>query len=105
MLQLQPLRGLAGRGMCWNTSVDLSADPAVAHAELEKARQHLAEQAKAIGTEKHRLDSTVREYNAAHGIVPRVIEPVVLEKLRIFGRAVGKELAGSEHPVASGHVP
>ena len=88
-----------------NTPVDRNADLAVAHAELEKARLHLAEHAKAIGTEKRRLEATVREYNSTHGIVPRVIEPAVLEELRISGRAVGKELAWSEHPAASGLVP
>ena len=42
-----------------NTPVDLSADPAVSHAELEKARQHLAEQVKVIGTKKRQLKATV----------------------------------------------
>ena len=57
----------------------------MAHAELEKAHQHLAEQAKVIGTEKHRLEATVQEYNAAHGIVPRVIDPAILDELHISG--------------------
>ena len=68
-----------------NTLVDLSADLAVAHTELEKARQQLAEHAKSIGAEKGRLEATIREYNAAHGVGPRVIEPVVLEELHISG--------------------
>ena len=66
-----------------NTPVDRSADLDVAHAELEKARQHLAEHAKSIDAEKRRLEATVWEYNATHGIVPRVIEPAVLEDLRV----------------------
>ena len=42
-----------------NTPVDLTADLAVAHAELEKARQQLAKHAKSIGTEKRQLEATV----------------------------------------------
>ena len=38
-------------------------------------------------------------------MVPRVIEPAVLEELRVSGRAVGKELAGNEQPAASGLIP
>ena len=47
--------GPSGARHVLNKPVDLSADPAVAHAELEKARRHLAEQAKVIGTEKRRF--------------------------------------------------
>ena len=68
-----------------STPVDCSADPAMAHAELEKARQQLAKRSKSIDAEKRRLKATVREYNAEHGIAPRVIEPAVLEELRISG--------------------
>ena len=68
-----------------STPVDRSADLAVAHAELEKAHQQLAERAKSIEAEKRRLEATVREYNVAHAATPRVIEPAVLEDLRISG--------------------
>ena len=51
------------------------------------------------------MEAAVREYNAAHGIVPRVIAPAVLEELRVAGRAVGRELARPEPPAASGHIP
>ena len=88
-----------------STPVERSADLAAAHAELEKARQQLAECAKSIDAEKHRLEATVREYNAAHAAAPRMIEPAVLEGLRISGRAVGHELAGTERPAASGLGP
>ena len=88
-----------------NTPIDHSADLAVAHAELEKARQHLAEHAKSIDAEKRQLEAIVREYNTTHGIAPGVIEPAVLEELRISGRAVGHELVGTERPAASGLGP
>ena len=88
-----------------STPVDHNADLAVAHAELEKVHQQLAERAKSIEAEKRKLEATVREYNAAHARAPRVIEPAVLEDLRISGRAVGRELAGTEQPAASGLGP
>ena len=88
-----------------NTPVDHTADLAVAHADLEKARQQLAERAKSIDAEKCRLEATVQECNVAHGATPRVIEPAVLEDLRISGRAVGRELMGTEKPAASGLDP
>ena len=53
----------AGPSGVWNvlnTPVDRNADLEVAHAELEKARQHLAEHAKSIGAKKCRLEATVR---------------------------------------------
>ena len=68
-----------------STPVDRSIDLAVAHAELEKARQQLAERAKSIDAEKRRLEATVRKYNVAHGAASCVIEPAVLEDLRISG--------------------
>ena len=88
-----------------STPVERGADPVLAHAELEKACQQLAERAKSIDVEKRRLEATVREYNAAHVVAPRVIEPAILEDLRISGRAVGRELAGTEQPAASGPAP
>ena len=42
-----------------STPVDRSADLVVAHAELEKALQQLAERAKSIEAEKRRLEATV----------------------------------------------
>ena len=68
-----------------STPVERGADLTLAHAKLEKARQQLAESAKSIDAEKRRLEATVREYNAAHVAAPRVIEPAVLEDLRISG--------------------
>ena len=78
------------------TLMDLDSDPVVAHAELEKTRQRLAAQADIINTEKRRLEAVVREYNAAHDIFPRAIDPAVIEELCVTGRAVGKELAECE---------
>ena len=69
------------------TPVDLDSDPAVAHAEPEKTRQRLAAQADIINTEKRRLKAVVREYNAAHDIVPCAIDPAVIEELRVIDRA------------------
>ena len=83
-----------------STPVERGANLTLAHAELEKARQRLAERAKSVDAEKHRLEATVREYNAAHAVAPRVIEPTVLEDLHVSGRAVGRELAGTEQPAA-----
>ena len=88
-----------------STPVERNADLAVAHAELEEARKKLAERAQSVGAEKRRLEAMVREYNAAHTAAPWVVQPAVLEELRVSGRAVGRELAGTERPEASGLGP
>ena len=63
------------------TPVNLNADPAQAHAELEKCRLALAGKAEHVLAEERRLGAITREYNAAHGVQPRAVEPVVLENL------------------------
>lgn len=89
----------------WRTPVDLDSDPAVAHAELEKTRQHFTVQEDILNTEQRRLDVVVREYNAAHGIVPCTIDPAMLEELCLTGREVGQDLTGDSRPAASCIIP
>src|ERR1041384_6297664 len=83
------------------TPVELNSDPATALAELERTHIALAEQRDRMDTEKRRLETTVREYNAAHGVRQRTIPPPVMEELRVAGREVGRELGGAQQPAAS----
>src|ERR1041384_495004 len=81
--------------------VELNSDPATALAELEKTRIALAEQRDRMEADKHLLEATVQEYNAAHGVRQRTIPPPVMEELRAVGREVGRELGGAQQPAAS----
>ena len=83
------------------TPVELNSDLAMALAELEKTRIALAEQRDRMEADKRRLEATVREYNAAHGVRQRTILPPVMEELRAAGREVGRELGGAQQPAAS----
>ena len=77
------------------TPVELNSDPPTALAELEKTHIALEEQRDRMDAEKRRLEATVREYNAAHGVRQRNIPPPVMEELRATSREVGKELGGA----------
>ena len=83
------------------TPVELNSDPATALAELERTRIALAEQRDRVEADKCRLEATVREYNAAHGVRQRTIPPPVMEELRVVGREVGRELGGDQRPATS----
>src|SRR4051812_23667882 len=76
-----------------STPVGLHADSAVAQADLEKVRQALKEKSDRIDAERRRMEASVREYNAAHGIGQRVIPPPVIEELRAAGRDTTREIA------------
>ena len=84
-----------------HTPVELNSDPAMALAELEKTRIALAEQRDRMEADKRRLEATVQEYNAAHGVRQRTIPPPVMEELHAAGREVGRELGGAQQPVTS----
>src|SRR3954465_12706722 len=68
---------------------------------MEKTRIALAEQRDRMEADKRRLEATVREYNAAHGVSKRTIPPPVMEELRAAGREVGRELGGAQQPTVS----
>jgi len=85
-----------------STPGDRSADLAVAHAELERASQQLAERTNLVDAEKRRLEATIREYNAALIAALRVVEPAVFEEFLFFGRAGGHEPLWTKHLAASG---
>src|SRR4051812_38599788 len=79
--------------------VNLNTDPALAHAELEKSRLHLAGQVDLVHAEERRLGAITQEYNTAHNIEPCAVDPMVLEEPRVTGRAVGNEIARAAQPV------
>ena len=58
----------------------------------------MAGDAEHVLAEKRRLELMTREYNDAHAIQRRPIEPAVLEDLRSRGRAVHQQLSGQEQP-------
>src|SRR3954469_19814053 len=80
------------------TPVSMAGNPEQIHANLEKARLILAGDAEHVLAEKRRLELITREYNAAHAVQRRPIEPAVLEDLRSRGRAVHQQLSGQEQP-------
>src|SRR4051812_6831549 len=83
------------------TPVELSTDPVTALAELEKTRVALAEQRDRMEADKRRLEATVREYNAVHGVRQRTIPPPVMEELRAASREVGRELGRAQQQAVS----
>src|SRR4051812_13861403 len=76
----------------------MAGNPEQIPANLEKARLILAGDAEHVLAEKRRLELITREYNAAHAVARRPIEPAVLEGLRSRGRAVHQQLSGQEQP-------
>ena len=87
------------------TPVDRTADLAVAHAGLERARQQWAERTKLVDAERRRLEATIREYNAALMAAPRAVEPAIFGDFLFFGRAGGEEPVWAMHPAVSSDGP
>src|ERR1043165_8568423 len=76
----------------------MAGNPEPISANLERARLILASGAEHVLAEKRRLELITREYNVAHAVQRRPIEPAVLEDLRSRGRAVHQQLSGQEQP-------
>jgi hypothetical protein len=82
------------------TPIDLSVDPATAASELEATRQCILEEALEVAAAKRQLETTLREYNSAHGLTPANDQPSRRGEVRRRGGDLGKALARDDQPAS-----
>jgi hypothetical protein len=81
-------------------AVDLSTDPATAAAELEATRRRILEEALEVTAAQRQLETTLREYNSAHGLTPANDQPSHWGEVRRQGGDFGKALAHDDQPAS-----